>query len=259
MNRLNHLAGLLAGAAAIAVSTPIMAQDSYLQIATGADYSSGDYGETVDTKMLALPVTVKYQGGDFFVSAQTSYLRVEGPDNLVPGDGGVTPGGPSTGVSTRKGMGDTILSAGYSFGLTDRTYFDVVGKVKLPTASESKFLGTGTTDYTAQGELLQVFGEVSAAVRGGRRFNGSSTLFPLRDVWQAGAGLYYQTGPVTLGLDYDWRDNSLASSEDRSEATASLTYRITPAIRLQGYGYTGFAEGSPDVGGGAQLLYRFGM
>jgi hypothetical protein len=259
MNRVYHLACSLAGIATIAISGHAMAQDNYLQIATGVDYSTGDYGEVEDTKMLAAPITVKYQGEGFFLSASTSYLRVEGPDNLVPGDGGVTPGGPVTGVSTRKGMGDTIVSAGYSFGLTDSTYFDVVGKVKLPTASEAKFLGTGTTDYTVQGELLQVFGEVSAAVRGGRRFNGSSTLFPLRDVWQAGAGVYYQTGPVTLGVDYDWREASLSTSEDRSEATASMTYRINPALRLQGYGYTGFADGSPDLGGGMQLLYRFGM
>jgi len=258
MKRFTQFASLLAAVGAIGAAAPAAAQD-YLQASVGADYSTGDYGDVVDTDMLALPVTLKYKGGDFFVSASTSYLRVKGPANVVPGDGGVTPGGPSTPVSTRKGLGDTILSAGYSFSLTDSTYFDVLGKVKLPTASEDKFLGTGTTDYTVQGELLQVFGDVSAAVRGGRRFNGSNALFPLRDVWLAGAGVYYQTGPVTMGLDYDWRDASIATAADRSEATASLTYRLTPAVRLQGYGYTGFSDGSPDLGGGMQLLYRFGL
>lgn len=258
MNRFNLCVGLLALGVA-AGATPATAQDSYLQVGTGIDYSSGDYGDVVDTDMLAIPASAKLKTGDFYVTASTSYLRVEGPANVVPGDGGVTPGGPSAPVSTRKGMGDTILGAGYSFGLTDSTYFDVLGKVKLPTASEDKFLGTGTTDFTLQGELLQVFGNVSAAVRGGRRFNGSSTLFPLRDVWQAGGGVYFQNGDVTLGLDYDWREGSLATSPDRSEAMASLTYRLTPAIRLQGYGYTGFADGSPDLGGGLQVLYRIGM
>ena len=38
-----------------------------------------------------------------------------------------------------------------------------------------------------------------------------------------------------------------------------MTYRLNDAVRLQGYGYTGFADGSPDLGGGLQLLYRFGM
>lgn len=245
-------------AASLLVGAPAAAQE-YVQLGVGVDYSSGDYGDVADTDMLALPVSLRYQADGFFLSASTSYLRVEGPEGVVPGDGGVIPGLPSTVISTRKGMGDLVLGAGYTVPLTDSTYFGASGKVKLPTASEDKFLGTGTTDITVQGELLQVFGPVSAAVRGGRRFNGSNDLFPLRDVWQAGAGLYYQAGDMTLGVDYDWREGSLATAADRSEATASLTYRLNPALRLQGYGYTGFSDGSPDLGGGMQILYRFGM
>ena len=258
MRRFNQFVGLAAALMASGAVSPAAAQD-YLQLGVGGDYSSGDYGDAVDTEMLALPVTVKYQAGDFFLSASTSYLRVDGPESVVPGDGGAIPGGPSAELSTRSGLGDVILTAGYSIPLTDRTYFDLVGKAKLPTASEDKFLGTGTTDFTIQGELLQSFGDMSASLRGGRRFNGSNEIFPLRDVWQAGAGLYYQTGPVTLGLDYDWREGSLVTAADRSEATASMTYRLNDGVRLQGYGYTGFADGSPDLGGGLQLLYRFGM
>lgn len=248
------------GTSALLLSAPALANDEeYIQVAVGADYSSGDYGATEDTKLWALPVSVKYQGSNFYLRASIGYLNVEGPDGVIPGDGGVSPGVGGGGTTSRSGLGDLNLTAGYSFELTDSTYFDVIGKAKLPTASESKFLGTGTTDFTAEAELLQVFGPVSASLRGGRRFNGSSALFPLEDVWQAGAGIYVQSNDVTVGLDYDWREGSLFAAPDRSEATASLTYRLNSSLRLQGYGYTGFADGSPDLGGGLQVLYRFGQ
>lgn len=243
--------------AAAMFASPALA-DEYIQISTGVDYSSGDYGDTVDTDFLAVPISVKYQTDAFYLRASTAWVDVQGPSGFIPGDGGVTPGSPGGEVVSRSGMGDVNLEAGYSFFLGGNTFFDAVGKVKLPTASESKFLGTGSTDFTAQGELLHSLGDVSVGAFGGRRFNGSSDLYVLRDVWLGGAGIYYTKEKVALGLDYEWRQGSLVGAPDRSEATASLTYKLSEALRLQGYGYTGFTDGSPDLGGGLQVLYRFG-
>ena len=236
--------------------------DDYVQLGVGADYSTGDYGEEIDTTFLAVPVSAKLQRGDFSVRVSVPYVSVEGPADVIPGDGGVRGGrggndAPQT--ASRSGLGDVTAAATYSLGLSDSTYFDVTGKVKLPTASTEKALGTGTTDYTLQGEVLQVFGPISAAVRAGRRFNGSSDLYPLDDVWLGGASLYLAKGPTTYGLDYDWRGGSLPTSPDRSELTGSATHKLSDALRLQGYVYTGLADGSPDLGGGAQILFRFGQ
>ena len=251
------IAGPLA-LSALAFPQAVAAQD-YLQIAAGVDYSSGDYGEDVDTDFLAIPVTAKVQSGDFNIRVTIPYLDMTGPADVIPGDGGVRGNNNAAEISSRSGLGDVIVAATYSLGVSDSTFFDVTGKVKLPTASTEKALGTGTTDITLQGELLQVFGNVSAAVRGGRRFNGSSDEFALQDVWLAGAGAYAVLGDTTLGLDYDWRDGSLPTAPNRSEVTGSLTQKLSDALRLQGYAYTGLADGSPDIGGGAQILYRFGQ
>ncbi|QPC97868.1 hypothetical protein [Qipengyuania soli] len=251
----------------IALATPAAADD-YVQFSTGIDYSSGDYGDTVDTDMLAVPFSVKVQRGNFDVKLTLPYVDVTGPEGVIPGDGGVRGPGNGNGnggggtadpvVSSRSGLGDAVLSATYSMPIGESTWFDTTGKVKFPTASEAKFLGTGTTDFTLQGELLHAFGPLSASVRGGRRFNGSSDVYPLEDVWQAGGGLYLASGNSTFGLDYDWREGSLATSPDRSEITGSLTQKLNDRLRLQGYAYTGLADGSPDIGAGAQVLYRIG-
>lgn len=254
------LAGLVAAGCAI-LAVPAAAQDAdgYFQVGTGVDYSSGDYGEVEDTTMLALPFSARLQTGNFSLRGSVSWLSIKGPDGVIPGDGGVTPGMGTGTVSRRNGIGDVNLAATYTLPLSDSTFFDLTGKVKLPTADEDKFLGTGTTDFTAQGELSQVFDNLTVSLRGGRRFNGSNAAFQLQDAWLAGAGLYVRSGDTTFGLDYDWREGSLPTSPDRSEATASVTHAFTPAVRLQAYGYTGFSDGSPNVGGGMQLLYRFGL
>ncbi|QKG72001.1 hypothetical protein [Erythrobacter mangrovi] len=241
------------------LGTPgIAAAQDYVQVAAGVDYSSGDYGETEDTDFLALPLTLKVKRGDFDIRVTLPYLDVTGPANVIPGDGGV-PGGNGGEIASRSGIGDVVLAATYSLAIGDATWFDTTGKVKFPTASTSKALGTGTTDFTVEGELLHSFGALSAAVRGGRRFNGSSDTYPLQDVWLAGGGLYLALGDTTLGLDYDWRDGSLPTSPNRSEITGSVTHKLNDRLRLQGYAYSGLADGSPDIGGGAQILYRFGM
>lgn len=251
-----HIAiGALLGTTML-VAAPAQADD-YIQLNTGVDYSSGDYGDTVDTDFLAIPVGVRYQADNFYLKASISYLDVKGPSGVIPGDGGVSdPGGA---VTSRSGLGDLWVTAGYSLPVGSSTWFDAVGKVKLPTASETKFLGTGSTDFTAQGELLHSFGALSVAAYGGRRFNGSSDLFDLRDVWLGGGGVYVNADRITLGLDYDWREGSTPTSADISELTGSLTYKLNDSLRLQGYGYTGFADGSPDLGGGVQLLFRLGQ
>lgn len=254
-----HKVSALAALALVAASSAPAQAEDYLQLGLGVDYSKGDYGEAQDTEILAAPLSVKYKQGDFFLRAAIPYVYVKGPGSVVPGEGGAIPGGTAGAVASQDGIGDLSLSAGYSIALDDTTFFDLTGRVKLPTASESKNLGTGTTDATAEAEFTKVFAPLSVSVRGGRRFNGSSARFPLRDVWQAGGGLYYQQGDLTLGVDYDWREASLPTASDRSELTGSLTYKLTPQLRMQGYGYTGFTNGSPDIGGGLQLLYRFGL
>lgn len=249
-------ASAIALAATMLIVTPAQAEDPYIQINTGIDYSSGDYGDVEDTDYLSVPVGIKYQADRFYVKAAISYVHAEGPSGVIPGEGGgtSTPGGATT---SRSGLGDLWLTAGYSLPIAETTWFDFVGKAKLPTASESKFLGTGSTDFTAQGELLRSFGDVSIAAYGGRRFNGKSDILALRDVWLAGGGIYFGANDLTIGLDYDWREGATLTSPDVSEATASLTYKLNDKLRLQGYGYTGFADGSPDLGGGVQLLFRF--
>jgi len=249
---------VLAGSIALATGTPALAED-YVQFGLSADYSTDDYGFADDTKIFAVPASVRYKSGNFFARGSLSWLRIKGPGSVVGGDGGPIQGGAAGPVETNSGIGDLALSGGYTLDLADDLYMDLVGRVKIPTASKKKSLGTGTTDVTTEAMLTKQFGMLSVSAKGGRRFNGRNATFPLRDVWLAGAGCAYQSGKVTVGLDYDWRQAFVRGGSPMSEVTASMTYKVSPEWRLQTYGYTGFADGSPNAGGGLQILYRFAL
>ena len=55
----------------------------------GVDYSSGDYGSDTTTKILSVPLSAKYETGDWTFKASLPWLRVQGDANVVPGLGSV--------------------------------------------------------------------------------------------------------------------------------------------------------------------------
>lgn len=242
----------------------------------GVEYAKGDYGAILDTELLSAPIAIKVSEGGFWARASVPFIKVTGPAGVIPGEGGVTqgvgclvtgllggcaesaPADERTRIS-RSGVGDVDLSAGYATALGRSTFVGISGGVKLPTASQEKFLGTGTTDYTASGEIAQRIGKVTVSARGGRRFNGENAIYALEDVWLAGGNISAQaTRNLSLGLGYAWREGFLETSPDQSQAVASASYRLSDGLAVQGYGYTGLTEGSPDIGAGLQLSYRIG-
>ena len=55
-----------------------------LSLGVGVDYSSGDYGSDVTTKILSVPFSAKYETGDWTFKASLPWMRVDGDANVVP-------------------------------------------------------------------------------------------------------------------------------------------------------------------------------
>src|SRR3546814_18899011 len=116
-----------------------------------SDWSSDVCSADLDTDFLSIPFSRKVQSDDnWYLRASVSWLDVKGPAGIIPGDGGVNPGPPGGAGTSRSGIGDVGLTAGYSFNLGGNTYFYAVGKVTLPKASQKKFLGHRRTAFTAR-------------------------------------------------------------------------------------------------------------
>lgn len=233
------------------------AGDPRLTLSTGFDYSSGDYGQAIDTQILYVPVIAKLKYDGWTAKLTVPYISITGPGVVIGGNEGAT-AGTAGAKTTESGLGDVVGSLDYAFPVGHRgTTADLTGKIKFPTADSSRNLGTGEFDYTAQAGLTQEFGDFFVTGNGGRKFNGSSAKFNLNDVWKYSVGAGYSFTPATtVGLVYDFRQSATAVGDNISEATAFVSHKLNDSWAVQVYGVAGFSNASPNAGGGLQLSYK---
>ncbi|MBF9152352.1 hypothetical protein [Novosphingobium jiangmenense] len=175
------------------------------------------------------------------------------------GSGGVIPPAvPGTLASnSRGGLGDASVALGYSLELGRSTWLDLGTRLKLPTASRAKRLGTGKADVTVNGDLVQDIGRFSLFAGARYRFLGKPAGSTLRDTWGAGGGVSYRfAGGTILGADYDWQESATPGRIASSEATGWVNFGLTRKLRLQVFASTGFNARSTDFAGGLSLSWR---
>ncbi len=224
----------------------------------GMDYTTGSYGADEKTEILYMPLSVQAEDGPWTVRAVVPWLAVAGPAIILDGADGGTAGTRAT--DSASGMGDVSLSLMYSFEqLWERGLFvDVTTRVKLPTASLAKGLGTGEADVAVQLDLAQTVGQFIPFATLGYKLAGVPDGFDLRNTVYGSLGLQYAwSDRVATGVSFDYRQSSLKESADPQEGLAYLNIRFTDAWSVNIYGVAGFSENSPDAGGGVAFVYRF--
>lgn len=175
------------------------------------------------------------------------------------GSGGVI-SSPTPGTvlsNSRGGLGDVSVALGYSLELGRSTWLDLGTRLKLPTASRAKRLGTGKADVTVSGDLVQDIGRLSVFAGARYRFLGKPAGSTLRDTWGAGGGASYRLpGGTIVGADYDWQESATPGRIASSEATGWINFGLTRKLRLQVFASTGFNARSTDFAGGLSLSWR---
>lgn len=249
----------------IIMTQPSLAQDSFAdafwqyRASTGFDVSSGFYGADERTTVVYMPATLQAAKGPWTARAVFSYLYVSGPALLIDGSSA----GDSLGVRTSgeaDGPGDINLYGTYSFeSLYDQGLFlDLTARVKAPTASFNKGLGTEAWDFAVQVDVAQAFDNFVPFATLGYRFTGNPTGFNLRDVVYGSAGLQYSVSDTfTTGAYYDIRQPSIRGAATPQEGTAYVNVRMSDDWSLLLYGVKGFSDNSPSVGGGLSITYRW--
>jgi hypothetical protein len=183
----------------------------------------------------------------------------DGSDDSGSGSGSSGSGSGDNSNRTIRGIGDTSLSATYSFNsIADSLlYADVIARVRLPTGDEVKGTGTGATDYGLQGEVGIDAEAGGVYASGGRRFLGATTGLQRIDGWQAGAGAWINFGEsAVLGAYYDWRQGSATNVEDPSEVGAYLTLKMSEAWKIEGNIGKALNSDGADYSVGATLIWR---
>lgn len=174
-------------------------------------------------------------------------------------DDGVT-GGNGVGLTNnrRSGIGDVNVALTYSFDFGGDFYFEPTAKVKLPTASVAKRLGTGQVDVTLSGDLVKDIGPASVYLHARRKFAGKPQGSTIRSTWGLGGGASVRaSNRLTIGADYDRQQSAFAGRQASSEVTGWVNLRLTQAASLTAFAATGFNANSADLSAGTSVSIRF--
>lgn len=285
-----HIAAMASAMVMASLPALAIAKDGSVTLSTGVSYSEGEYGDIEATKVFAVPVSLTYKNGPLKVRVSAPWVRIDGPASLIAtpdgrgggsssGGSGSNNGGSGSGGGNveledggrvidddvltltdnkRSGIGDASVSLTYSLDLGSDFYLEPSAKVKLPTASRKKRLGTGKVDVTLSGDLVKDIGDFSLYVHGRRKFAGKPEGSTIRSTWGAGGGASVKASEgVYIGADYDWQQSAFAGNKASSEITGWGSIGLNANIRLTLYAITGLNSQSADFAGGASISYRF--
>lgn len=254
--------------ATVMFATPVLAQAAPdrasplgASITSGVDYSSGDYGAGGKTNILVVPFNARLTTGDLRLSATVPYLRIKGPGSVVGGgDTGPIVIDPDVDqpITTRSGLGDLSLSATYGVLRQARAGFDLdlTGRVKLPTASRDKGLGTGKTDFGVSGEVSRTFGNATPFVSVGYRLPGDPDGIDLRNSLTASVGSTFTAGSTVFIASYDYSGRTSANAFNSHSMFGAISAPIAQRLNVTGYGTAGLSRGAPDYGVGLLLTLK---
>lgn len=225
---------------------------------SGVSATSGDYGTGQDTTVTQLYETAKLEGEKGELGLMVPYLFRRGS--------GVTPG--ESGRARNRaipedadGFGDVQL-LGKLFWLEEtgsRPAVDWGGRVKFPTASEEDGLGTGRFDFGVGPEVLKHFGSLMTFADLElvlRDKPDDSTLKPVRLDYSIGTG-YPFTEKLTGYISLDGGTPTNSGADAPLEVVLSAVCKATEAVRIGGFVLAGLTDGSPDIGGGAEVSIHF--
>lgn len=228
-----------------------------LSLGTSFYYGSGDYGGTEDVDIWSLSARIKYETGRSTFKLSVPYLSITSPaGSVVAGDGQIIGGAGAR--QTEQGMGDVVLSYGYSLlAKPVRGWLlDAQGKVKFSTGDDARGLSSGETDYALQLDGYYLMGKATPFLTLGYRVPGDPDGTNYRNMWFGTLGLSYKlTRSDSAGAMWDMREPIRESSDARRELTLFWTHKFTPVLKVQTYGIAGFSDAVADWGAGASLTY----
>ncbi|HEC20678.1 MAG TPA: hypothetical protein ENI97_15285 [Gammaproteobacteria bacterium] len=261
--------GLLTGL----IGPPTFAEGSP-SVSLGYEYTTGKYGQNVDTSIVSIPVTMNIIRDAWRYTLTVPYISVTGNGTVIPGTGGAMTFenfsggffgggggggmmGSSTQTVTNSGLGDVVASAAYGF-FPEQAFYEVSAKIKFATADADKGLGTGENDYYFQLDGLVGTDTAQPFFTLGYVITGDPAGFSFKDVPYGSLGLMIKTGASSsLGLSYDYRQSSVSGSDDVSQASVFIDWETSTRISLGLSATTGFSDSSPDAGFGLNLSRRF--
>ena len=221
------LSGLLICHGPLLVADPAR---QYLDLSMG--YTRGDFGTGQNTTVSQLQMTYGQMQGRYDFSATLPYLFL------------------SDRFGDEHGVGDIILRGGAK--LSDDPFanneFYVSLAVKLPSADESKGLGTGEADVGGYITYTHYFNGAQYSLLGGYIKTGDAANQVYNDVLVYGASIAKMSIPWYFYAGLDGSQQTLDTGDDPLEVSVGCYYQLKPTVFLKAEGLVGLNDASPDHG-----------
>lgn len=236
--------------ALLAAPAALRAQQALPYLEVGAGEKQGDFGTPIDNTLWMGYATYGAATSRWDASVTVPWLDLR-----------ETEGGNS---AMSQGIGDVLLRGAYRIlpENVDGWSLDGVGAVKLPTASSSNGLGTGSTDFGGFLALHHRDGHLQWNLMGGwiaQAGSGSSpSPTPLTsgvyDVALGGAW-YLQAGRV--GLSFEARGPVYQGTPGAREASVDFYHLFNVRWAMKAVATAGLNDGAPKHGIGIAVIRYF--
>src|SRR5688572_25644006 len=226
----------------------------------GAGYDRGGFGTTEISRALYLPFSFRYTATRFDFSVSSSIARLDAPDGVRLIDGVPTRVAPD-GVPLREtGMGDVVLRTRL-FLIEDRgagtsaPSITPFVRLKIPTASAERGLGTGETDFGFGVEVDKTFSSLFVFGDLGYTVVGKIPRMSLRNRALGSIGLGKQlSDDLSVSGMLDWRRSIVEGSPNPTDLIGVLSYRLGETT-ISPNAFLGLTDGSPDFGFAVQMRF----
>ena len=224
-----------------------------IKLDTSFVYTRGSYGLPTDTDIYVVLVNPSYETDTWRLQASLPYVHLKGAASVV-GNAGT-----SAASRTEEGMGDASVTVTRKLGDVGEGWFpSFAAKVKLPTADESKGLGTGKTDFSFEADLFKKVGDLVPYGTFGYQFLGHSQAYPMKSGFYASAGFADTVAPkIVVGVGGNWRERIISGGSQALELMAFVQRTLSDNLHLQLFALHGFTDASPDLALGATLGLTF--
>lgn len=242
------------------ISNGVMAAKGQISVALGFESSSGKYGTPDTTTFFSIPAICKYETDLWLLKLTVPYISITTVDGVLPGIGLVVNANTAGSKVTTSGLGDVVAATTY-YVSPDRdgsAGLDITGEIKLPTADKAAGLGTGETDYAVKLDIYKTFNVTTLSAVVGRKFLGSSAMYPLQDVFYGSVGAsYHLTEKMSVSVNLDTAQESSDTLPGPLEVSLNFMRKIDKNKKFEVYLLKGLSNGSPDTGFGGMIFYLF--
>ncbi len=246
---------MLALPLALLLSAPARAEiDSDVRLLPA--YFTGEFGSGIRTDITYIPLilTARTERQEFRLTVPFLSISTSEPVTFTGGEviGGPPGGKGGRGSTTESGLGDVLVQEEVYFveGSAVRPWISGIAYVKLPTADETKGLGTGQADYGPGAAIIQPLGRHLTLMADARYvFRGRPAGTDYRNTLWLSAGVQHRLSAVSsISLFYDDRQSVLSTRENLRDVSLGYDRHLSGSVVFRSAVYAGLSNTAEDFG-----------